>query len=67
VAFDNTAAAGANNRLMDNGLKMAPAVNLAVIRADSTGYCLHATHDNLTGYNVYFASANGSPSTTACT
>ena len=67
TAFDNTAAGGAANRLMDNGLKMAPAVNLAVVNADASGYCLSATHDNLSGYTVYFSSANGAPSTTACT
>ena len=69
--FDTTASAGVNNRLMDNGLKMAPAVNLRVIRADATGYCLAATHDNLPDgtprYTVYFSSASGAPSTTACT
>ena len=68
--FDNTASAGVANRLMDNGLKMAPAVNLRVIRADATGYCLAATHDNLQAapvYTVYFASSSGAPSTTPCT
>jgi type IV pilus assembly protein PilA len=63
AAFDTTA----SNNLTGNGLKMAPAVNLAVIEADAAGYCLHATHDNLSSYNVYFSSASGAPSTTACT
>ena len=62
-----TALPGADNKLDDNGLKMAPDVSLDVIEAETTGYCLHATHDNLSSYNVYFTSASGAPSTTACT
>ncbi len=62
VAFDTTA----TNKLTDNGLQMAPDVNLAVIEASTTGYCLHATHDSISSYNVYFSSGTGAPSTTAC-
>ncbi len=68
AAFDTTDTA-TTNKLLSNGLKMAPAVNLEVIEAASTGYCLKATHDNLTSpaYAVYFSSATGAPSTTPCT
>ncbi|MDQ3981975.1 MAG: hypothetical protein M3271_04765, partial [Actinomycetota bacterium] len=69
AAFDTTETA-TTNKLISNGLKMAPEVNLQVIRADATGYCLKATHDNLTGtpaYAVYFSSSTGAPSETACT
>ncbi len=58
------------NKLISNGLKMAPQVNLEVIEATTTGYCLKAEHDNLQTapvYEVYFSSAKGAPSTTACT
>ncbi|HEV2754565.1 MAG TPA: hypothetical protein VG318_02155, partial [Actinomycetota bacterium] len=69
--FDTTDTAS-TNKLVSNGLKMAPQVNLRVIRANSAGYCLAATHDNLMDganptYEVYFSSSNGAPSTTACT
>ncbi|HEX2049945.1 MAG TPA: prepilin-type N-terminal cleavage/methylation domain-containing protein [Actinomycetota bacterium] len=66
--FDNTASA-ATNKLIANGLKMAPEVEVAVLSADANGYCLAARHDNLTTaprYTVYFSSANGAPSTTSC-
>jgi type IV pilus assembly protein PilA len=65
TAFDTTASA-ATNKLIDNGLKMAPAVNMEVIEATTAGYCLKATHDNLTSpaYAVYFSSAKGAPSST---
>jgi type IV pilus assembly protein PilA len=68
AAFDTTNTA-TTNKLISNGLKMAPEVNLEVVRADATGYCLKATHDNLTSpaYAVYFASSSGAPSETACT
>ena len=69
TAFDTNAPA-ATNKLIDNGLKMAPAVNMEVIEAAASGYCLKATHDNLTSpaYAVYFSSATGAPSATVpCT
>ena len=62
----NTSADPTTNKLIDNGLKMAPAVNMEVIEASTSGYCLKATHDNLTSpaYAVYFSSATGAPSST---
>ncbi|HEX2196939.1 MAG TPA: prepilin-type N-terminal cleavage/methylation domain-containing protein [Actinomycetota bacterium] len=65
--FDSTASA-ATNKLVANGLKMAPAVNVAVLSSDTSGYCLAATHDNIPAatYTVYFGSANGAPSTSTC-
>ncbi len=69
AAFDTNDTA-TTNKLLSNGLKMAPQVNLQVIRANASGYCLAATHDNLQTapvYTVYFSSATGAPSTTACT
>ena len=67
AAFDDTAAAGPNNRLVDNGLKLPQGVSVTVVRADAAGYCLQATHDNLPGYEVYFASEMGAPDTKPCT
>ena len=66
--FDSTASP-ATNKLMANGLKMAPDVEVAVLSADANGYCLAARHDNLTTaprYTVYFGSNVGAPSETTC-
>ena len=62
----STATPGVGNNLDVNGLKMAPDVRLDVIEATTTGYCLHAEHVDITSYDVYFSSAKGAPSTTAC-
>jgi type IV pilus assembly protein PilA len=49
------------------GLKMATDVTVTVRSASATGYCLRATHANLSSAPVYYSSANGAPSATACT
>ena len=54
--------------LTDNGLKVAPDVNVTVVSADSAGYCLRATHDSLGSNNaanfaVYYDSDDGAPAT----
>ena len=48
------------------GLKMATDVTLTVISATATDYCLKAKHLNVTA-PVYYDSADGAPSATACT
>jgi hypothetical protein len=67
TAFDDTAAPGPNNRLVDQGLKLPQGVSVTVIRADEVGYCLQATHADLPDYEVYFASEVGAPQTEPCT
>jgi hypothetical protein len=67
AAFDDTAAAGPNNRLVDQGLKLPQGVSVTVVRADAVGYCLRATHADLSDYEVYFASEVGAPQTEPCT
>lgn len=62
-------AGGATNTVLTagQGLKLAADVTLTVLSSDTTGYCLRATHANLTSTPVYYDSDNGAPSATACT
>ena len=65
--FDASVAAGPNNRLVENGLKLRPGVVVEVVRADAVGYCLQATHEDLPDYELYLASHVGVPNTNPCT
>lgn len=65
--FDQSAEPGPSNRLAENGLRLPPDVSVTVVRADAAGYCLQATHEDLAGYEVYFASEVGAPKTEPCT
>ena len=67
TAFDRSAAGGPANRLVEYGLQLPRGVSLEVVRADSKGYCLRATHEDLSpDYAAYYSSQTGTPGTEPC-
>ena len=52
--------------LASEGLKAAPDVELSVIDADGTMYCMNATHSSLDDVTYYYSSEEGRPVTGAC-
>ena len=67
TAFDRSATGGPDNRLVESGLLLPRGVSLEVVRADSDGYCLRATHEDLPpDYEAYYESDTGTPGTKPC-
>jgi type IV pilus assembly protein PilA len=52
--------------LTSNGFNPTSDVTLAIVSAGATAYCLSAVHDPVT-VTWYYSSADGEPTTTACT
>lgn len=63
----NTQVSGASPSLAGEGLKTAPGVTITVVNSTATRYCMRADHTSLTGVSYYYDSAEGAPTTTACT